>query len=210
MTLAEAKAADLSHFVESGRYLTEIYSAAWGHVDSHPQYQSILNEWLLATIKPQDVVLEIGAGGGRWSRNFANRVAHAFLVDGTPALEPAIRQQNDWQGFSYHVSTDGMMPFLETGSIDYCFSFDTFVHFETPLFETYITEIGRSLKKGGLFHLHYARYWPENESPDPRDFTYRDEPLVERLLINAGMYLTGKRQEYHSGNGSLLTEAMKR
>ena len=208
MTLAETKSQDLAWFVETGRHLTEIYGTAWGDFDT-AEVRSLVNDWIMARLGLQVVALEIGAGGGRWSRTLVGQVAHAILVDGTPLFETAIRQHADWPGFSFHVAPEGLMPFLESGTVDYCFSFDTFVHFETPLFEQYLDEIGRVLKCGGILHLHYARYWPENQHPDPRDFTYRDEALVGTLLNNAGMSLTGRRREQRIGNGSVYVEAVK-
>jgi len=208
--IAVRKADDLTAFVESGRYKTELYGTAWGHTDDNPDYQRIKMTWLMDVIMPHFTVLEIGPGGGRWSQNLIDKVAKAILVDGTPASEIAIRYRFNWDGFSYRVSPDGTMPFVDSGSIDYCFSFDTFVHFEPLLFDTYVGEIGRSLRPGGKFRLHYARHWPENESPDPADFTYRDEGDIAKLLDDAGMSLTPKRYEQRSGNGSLFVEAVKR
>lgn len=152
--------------------------------------------------------LEIGSGGGRWSRYFAGRVTRACLVDATVASEIAIRSHCDWPGFGFIVSPDGALPALQSESIDFAFSFDTFVHFDPALFDRYIVELGRVLKPSAKFILHYARRWPECEQDDTI-FFYREKEDVKRLLAEFGFGLTGRELELRGGFGSIVVEAVK-
>jgi len=208
---AREKSADLEQFVSSGQYLTEMFGDGWGGSLDDPlnaELRWIRDKWLLPAAQAAEYIIEIGAGGGRWSRYWPND-KHVILVDGTEASYTAIVQYTKRTDWRFLVSVDGHLPELAPNSFDYCFSFDTFVHFEAGLFDAYLAEFGRVLRFGGLLHLHYARLWPENREPDPEDFKYRKEEEVQLVLHNNRLELTSRRWERHHGNGSVLVEAMK-
>lgn len=128
----ERQAKGVELFVSSRQNESQIYGLHWGDPDKHENLRRVLNDFLLANLHSDMYVIEIGSGGGRWSRYFPGRVARAWLVDATPASEVAIRSHCNWPGFSFVLSTDGALPKIPTSSLDFAFSFDTFVHFEKP------------------------------------------------------------------------------
>jgi SAM-dependent methyltransferase len=205
---ANRQAKVLEEFVAAGTHRESLYGIEWGDPDLAPHLRQVRDEWLLPTIGPHATVLEIGSGGGRWSRYFVGRVERAILVDGTPASAAAIRERYHWPAFEYQVSPDGRLPLVGDGEVDYVFSFDTFVHFEAELFNRYIEEIGRVLRPGGLLHLHYARRWPDS-APEAESFRYRSEADVACRLGFAAMSLTERRMEFHGQLGSVLVEARR-
>ncbi len=210
-TNAGRQATALEQSVAAGEHLNMVYGTQWtGDFDSNPLMCLIRDEWLIPATEGCKIALEIGAGGGRWSRFWINRVEKAILVDGTPACEIATRHHLQWDGLEFLVSRKGTMPSIADASIDYCFSFDTFVHFEPPLFGRYISEIGRVLRPGGILHLHYARVWPENPMNDHESYKYRAESDVADMLSRSGLQLTERRHEIRVSNGSLLIEARAR
>jgi SAM-dependent methyltransferase len=109
------------------------------------------------------------------------------------------------------VSQDGNLPEIPDSSVDWVWSFDTFVHFHPELFDRYLREIARVLRpggpgcKGGLLHLHYAVAWPGLEH-NADCFQYRQPEQVADLAYTLGLHRTGRRVEYRSGFGSLLEE----
>ena len=149
---ASHQAESLERFVAAGHHRDAIYGLQWGDPLISPLLARVKEEFLLPALCPAITALEIGCGGGRWSRYFAGRVKKAFLVDATPAAEAAIRSHTDWAGFEFLMPVGTRLPELADASIDYVFSFDTFVHFHRELFDGYVREIGRILKPGGLLH----------------------------------------------------------
>jgi SAM-dependent methyltransferase len=180
----------LQQFVASGQYRHRVYGMEWGDPYTDPTLSQVLHRFLLPFLAPQSVVLEIGAGGGRWSRHMAGRVGRLILVDGAPEFETAIRRMLDCRDLDFVVSAAGRLPRVPTAGVDFVFSFDTFVHFHPPLFDAYVASVGRVLRPGGHFTLHHARRY-EGCDFDPRCFQYRDEVQVDALLRQHGLEPTG-------------------
>lgn len=206
---SDRQAAALERYVLEGYHGRRMYGTQYGMPEDDAFLRSIRDTWLLPSLLPGDRVLEIGAGGGRWSRHFVGKVKSAVLVDGTEASELAVKAWYDWRAFRFIVSKDGVLATVANASIDYCWTFDTFVHFDVPLFDRYLSEIGRALVPGGKLHLHYARLWPGHEQVNRTCFRYRDEEEVAAVLKKAGLELTGRRVEIHTGFGSVLVEARR-
>jgi SAM-dependent methyltransferase len=203
MNEAERQVAALDAFQGGG-----IYGLQWGSPDSDAHLVAVRDGFLLDNLRPGMSAVEIGAGGGRWSRYFVGRVARALLVDATPASERAIRAHCDWPGFEFVVSHDGSLPRIPDDSIDFAFSFDTFVHFEPTLFDGYLAQLGRVLKPRAKLVLHYAKRWPECEQ-DERCFRYRQDAEVERVCGGVELVPTGRNLELRCGFGSVVREFRK-
>lgn len=206
MDEAARQVAALDSFVASGCH--GIYGMRWGDPDNDAHLRAVRDSFLLANLSHRMTALEIGSGGGRWSRYFIGRTGRALLVDATPASEAAIRAHCPWPGFEFIVSTDGRLPSVATESVDFVFSFDTFVHFEAQLFDRYIAELGRVSKCGARFVFHYATCWDECEQNDVC-FRYRDNALVEQLLYDAGFAPTYRDLPLRCGFGSIVREAIR-
>ncbi len=52
---------------------------------------------------------------------------------------------------------DGLtFPMVDSGSIDFAFSFDSLVHVESDVMASYVSELARVLKPGGFAFLHHS------------------------------------------------------
>lgn len=205
---ASHQADSLERFVAAGHHREAIYGLQWGDPRNSPLLRRVKDEFLLPALRPAITALEIGCGGGRWSRYFPGRVKEAFLADATPAAEIAVRAHTDWAGFEFLVPVGSRLAEVADASIDYVFSFDTFVHFHRELFDGYVREISRVVKPGGLVHLHHAARWPEAEVNE-QNFQYRDESDIEALFSSAALRLTNRLIEFRGGYGSVLREAVR-
>src|SRR5262245_28544152 len=136
-TEAQRQQSALRAFVASGRYRDALFGLEWGDPRQAPHLAEVLNRFLKPFATADAVVVEIGAGGGRWSRELIGRAGRVILVDGVPEFETAVRQSCACSGVEFLVSADGRLPSLSDRSVDFVFSFDTFVHFAPPLFDAY-------------------------------------------------------------------------
>lgn len=221
-----------------------IYGLGWGDPQEHPALREVLDGWLLPNVTPETVALEIGSGGGRWTR-FLNPCKLIYSVDGSPKSEQLVREAfatsreyfldkeaDKLEAIDPHESlatlqralstvakmmriargrrlcenvrfivSDGKLP-IPSGSVDYVFSFDTFVHFERELFDAYLSEIARVLKPGGVLHLHYAV--PLGERSER--FCYRDPLEVDGQLMRIGFGAPKRRKLFKEGWGAVLVE----
>jgi SAM-dependent methyltransferase len=173
---------ELGKYVAEGKHLDRVYGLQWGDPATHLKY--ITEGWLIPGARTAQVSLEIGVGGGRWVPHYVNIVGWAILVDGTPAARTAV-SAHVTKAFDFHVSYNGGLPFQHSATVDWVWSFDTFVHFPQPLFDRYVGEVARVLRPGGVFHLHYAvRPMKAEEKPW---YEYRDFDEVKELFKSVGL-----------------------
>lgn len=130
----------------------------------HFGWISSLHVIYLICIKPfvgaETTALEIGCGGGAWSRAIAAcRPRELWCVDVLPSEET---------GFWEHVGRDPSVRYVQVddftcssfpdGHFDYFFSFGCFCHLSPPAVLEYLTNLARKLKPGARGFLMVADY----------------------------------------------------
>lgn len=143
------------------------YGAEWG-ATSEPRF-NVLKDWLEAYGRySQKQWLEIGCGGGRWTKYMVDTFPEMTLdiVDATPAAELLTRayaDADDTRLGEFYSCPSGYLPSKLHGTYDLVFSFDVFVHFSPVLFFTYLGSIYEALKPGGYLIFNYGLMFPRNE-----------------------------------------------
>lgn len=120
---------------------------------------SLAEAFIISNTKPDTVALEIGAGHGRWSPYLANRVVngHLNLVDlSSSCIEFCKKKLSNFKNVSYFSNDGRSLPFIKSDSIDFVWSFDTFVHIEEPEVRSYTRELFRVLKRQGMGIIHHS------------------------------------------------------
>jgi SAM-dependent methyltransferase len=119
--------------------------------------QALIDDVLLETIPAGGTVLEIGAGGGRWSEVLLPRAQRTILVDVTPAVLELCRERiGDRPDVEYVLSHGSDLPGVDDGAVDAIWSFDVFVHVAPTDQARYLDEIARVLRPGGVAAIHHA------------------------------------------------------
>ena len=140
--------------------------------------------------QPADkTVLDIGYGGGRMIAAAARHFGRVVGVDihdesSIVAEELAARGANNCE----LMTTDGRTLPLADASIDVAYSFIVFMHLEhIEVFNTYLTEIARVLKPGGLAVLYFGRRakYSHNKSSS---LLYAADRVMERLWMPRGYH----------------------
>jgi SAM-dependent methyltransferase len=123
-----------------------------------PEWKASVIEHLLVPTMPRDgVLLEIGPGGGRWSRSLEELAAQLILVDITEKTLDLCRKHLDGaSSVEYIVSPGAELPGVRTASVDGVWSFDVFVHVAPVDIADYLDEIARVLRPGGKAAIHHA------------------------------------------------------
>jgi len=114
-----------------------------------------------AYIKPHvtsdSTVMEIGPGGGRWTKYLLhartivlvelNPIFFDYLNDRFPAVK---------EKFRYYQTAGDELNGIESATVDFVFTFGTFVHLEPEVIQSYLHHIERVLRSGGIATLQYA------------------------------------------------------
>ncbi|WP_354677169.1 class I SAM-dependent methyltransferase [Cupriavidus plantarum] len=109
------------------------------------------------------VALELAPGHGRNSAKLIQQGAKVLhLVDVNQTCIDACRdrfgaQTGDCQ-LQYHVTAGDSLPFIETESLTFVYSFDSMVHFDRSIILAYLREFARAMKPGATGYIHHSNY----------------------------------------------------
>jgi SAM-dependent methyltransferase len=118
---------------------------------------AILDDLMAPHIPAQSRVLEIGPGAGRWTEHLLNRCSLVRLVDVSPVCIRLCRERfGSDSRIEYHLNDGSSLGFLEDGTVDAIWSFDTFVHIARADVERYVAQFPRVLSPGGVAVIHHS------------------------------------------------------
>ncbi len=130
------------------------WSAAWGN--TRAMWLTVMYPRLWSFI-PCKEILEIGPGMGRWTQ-FLIQFCDRFVgVDLAEKCVAACKQR--FLGFqkASFIANDGTtIDCVVDSSVDLVFSFDSLVHAELPVFESYIPQILAKLNAYGVAFIHHS------------------------------------------------------
>jgi ubiquinone/menaquinone biosynthesis C-methylase UbiE len=119
--------------------------------------RSLIEDVMARYIRPNGIVLEIGPGAGRWTEALRQMSKLVIVVDVSEVCIDLCKERfSHVDNISYHVNDGRTLPFIGDETIDSIWSFDVFVHIAPSDIESYISELSRVLKKGGVGIIHHA------------------------------------------------------
>ncbi len=140
----------------------------------------------------RSVVLEIGPGAGRWTEDLVEKCDRLMGIDISAAcVRECERRFRNHPHATFAVGNGEDLHTLDSESIDGVWSFDVFVHINKPQFSSYVAEIARVLRPGGVGVLHHGSSagthggWRSDvTTADVGDFLRSQGLIVERQLQN--------------------------
>ena len=133
----------------------DLYGMEWGDPDRHPALDYFRGQFLLPYLGPEKTVVEIGPGGGRWTREMTG-VRKLYAVDFYPELLAELRANFDRPNFAFIRNNGTDFPGVPEGSVDFVFSFGCFVHLDLGLIEAYLANIKPLLHADSDVVLQYS------------------------------------------------------
>src|ERR1035437_4958530 len=102
-------------------------------------------------------ILEIAPGHGRWTQFLEAHCDSLIGIDLTPSCVEICTRRFKGNTRLEFKSNDGLtLPMVDEASIDFAFSFDSLVHAESDVVSSYVNELARVLKPGGVAFLHHS------------------------------------------------------
>ena len=132
----------------------EILGEEW----THPERTRFVYERFASPyLSPSARVVEIGPGGGKFSRRLVEQCRELLLVD--ISREMLQRANRVIGGRAREVLIDdGQIDGVASASVDLVFSYDVFIHLESEEVFRYLAEVNRILKTGGVFSVHTSSF----------------------------------------------------
>jgi len=133
-----------------------IYGLEWGDPDTWTPLRFIRDRYVVPFVNPGHVALDIGCGGGRWTRYLLG-FKSVYAVDYYEALLLEFRKTFDRHRHVKPIKNNGTdFPGVAAQSVDYILSFGCFGHINQALIDSYLGNIKTILKPGGNVVIHYS------------------------------------------------------
>lgn len=119
--------------------------------------KSLIETFVKENLRPTSVALEIAPGHGRWSSYLVQNTEHVHLVDLNPSCIAFCKERfSDFNNVSYHINNGKSLSFIEPSTIDFVWSYDSFVHMDRGTIGYYFDAFSTVLKPGGKAVVHHA------------------------------------------------------
>jgi ubiquinone/menaquinone biosynthesis C-methylase UbiE len=119
--------------------------------------RSLCETFIAPYIRPDMTVLEIACGHGRWSEIMQPLCQRLILIDLNPECIERCQERFSNSGNVECLLTDGKsLPGVVDSSVDFVWSFDSFVHMDEAVIRRYFVEIARVLTPAGRAVIHHA------------------------------------------------------
>jgi 2-polyprenyl-3-methyl-5-hydroxy-6-metoxy-1,4-benzoquinol methylase len=130
------------------------WSSSWGSAKAQ-WFESILPR--VNAFLPAGTILEIAPGFGRWTNYLKNACDRLIVVDLSEKCIKSCQQRfiSD-SHIEYHVNDGKSLAMIPDNSIDFVFSFDSMVHAEADVLETYLAQIATKLTPNGVGFIHHS------------------------------------------------------
>ncbi|MDH3346598.1 MAG: class I SAM-dependent methyltransferase [Desulfobulbaceae bacterium] len=135
----------------------DIYGLEWGDPETNPPLQYVRDHFLLPYISADKTVVEIGPGGGRWTRYMLS-AKRIYAVDYHPEILNELKANITTTNIVPVTNSGDDFPSIPEGSIDFLFSFGTFVHLDLDIIDRYLKNIKPLLKAEGEVVIQYADF----------------------------------------------------
>lgn len=166
---------------------------------SNKRNQKGLEEYLDKNLEGKNF-LEIGCGGGQWSKYIYNK----NIFDKMYCIDALSETHNNFWSYLGNESKDTItyvkvedfnLDFIKDNSLDYVFSYDVFCHISYLGTESYLEALSRKCKKNSKLLIMYA---------DPSKYL-KSEPENRDHVIR---YLPEKKLIYKLSNKRLIEDAL--
>jgi hypothetical protein len=160
----------------------EEWSDPWG--TSHAQW----NGTILPRIRdclPSGTILEIAPGFGRWTHYLKDYCEQLWAVDKSSACVEACRQRFTADSHVRCYLNDGRsLSMIPDGSVDFVFSFDSFVHPDQDVVEGYVRQLAAKLKIGAKGFIHHSNFGEYVNSLRERLPEILARPLIKANILD--------------------------
>jgi ubiquinone/menaquinone biosynthesis C-methylase UbiE len=177
------------------------WSEPWGGAESQ-WYGSILPR--IHSFVPTTTILEIAPGFGRWTKYLKDKCEKLILVDlNANCIERCKSRFFAESHIEYYVNDGMSLEMIPDNSIDFLFSFDSLVHVEANVIQSYLAQCSRKLRPNGVGFIHhsnigaYQRWWSIKDTVIPSK--------LKRYLTRAGML-----NYYHWRSFSVTAQVFER
>ncbi len=165
----------------------------------------VVEDYIRPYVNFSSVVLEIGPGGGRWTKYLLN-AKKIILVELNPDFFQYLKTR-----FNKHIDklefyqTSGYeVDKIDDNSVNSVFSFGTFVHIDPEGINQYLAQIRRVLTPSGIAVIQYADKTKKKAKEDPGFSNMDQQKMEEYVSQNKLRMLTDDTLLFNNSNICVL------
>lgn len=162
----------------------DVYGLEWGDPEVSPPLKYVRDHFLMPYLSPNASVVEIGPGGGRWTRYMLN-AKQVYAVDYHQELLNELKSNFDANNIIYVKNNGDDFPNIQDGSIDFVFSFGTFVHLDIDIIDRYLRNMRPLLNHDSNVVIQYS----DKTKPlgkNNKEFSENDPDKMRALILSHG------------------------
>ena len=178
-----------------------IYGLQWGDPETNKKLGKIRDHWLLPYVTARHVGLEIGPGGGRWTRYMLG-FQRLYAVDHYPELLLELRK-NFPQPNIVEICNNGTdFPGVTPASVDFVFSFGAFVHMDMDVISGYLANLPAVIRPQAQLVIQYS---DKNKPAAQQNPGFSDnDPLRMREAVEAAGFRIEEEDTSTLKNSSIM------
>ncbi len=157
-----------------------LYGLHWGDPEKSPALGRVRDNWLLPYVRPDHIALEIGPGGGRWTR-YMTPFKLVYAVDYYPELLAELRKNFEHPNIIDVLNNGSDFPDIPSETVDFVFSFGTFVHLENDVIESYFRNLRPVVRPTAQIVIQYSD--KDKEEARKRDGFGDNDPRRMRAMV---------------------------
>jgi Methyltransferase domain len=161
-----------------------LYGLHWGDPQELGWLRTVRDEFLLPFVHPDRHGVEIGPGGGRWTR-YMLTFGRLYVVDFHQQLLDELARNFRMPTLILVKNNGTDFPGIPERSIDFVFSFGVFVHLDLAIIERYLQSLHEIIGSRGQIVLQYSdKTKPEGAAN--ASFGFNDPETMRALLGKYG------------------------
>jgi hypothetical protein len=162
-----------------------IYGLHWGDPQKNPELRWVRDHYLLQYVNPDHTALEIGPGGGRWTRYLLG-FGRLYGVDYHTELLDELTRNFRAPHLQLIRNNGTDFPGIPDQSVDFLFSFGVFVHLDIDIIGAYFSNMRRIIKAGGCAVIQYSDKNKERARKAGRGFVDTTPEIMRPLVVKCG------------------------
>lgn len=132
-----------------------IYGLEWGDPEQDWSLKLVRDQFILPYVDATQRALEIGPGGGRWTRYLLG-FREVMVVDKHRELLDELAKNFSEPNLVPILNSGTDLPGVAPDSIDFAFSFGVFVHLDAWIIEAYLKALHTVVKPSGNIVIQYS------------------------------------------------------
>ncbi len=157
----------------------------WGIPDEDSVLEKIRDNFIIPLVNENKTIVEIGPGGGRWTKYLLN-CDKLYLVDISAKMFEYLKKRfNSRPNIKFCLTDGSTFPGVPKNSVDLVLSMATFVHLEIDLIEQYLRNMKIILKDQSDVVIEYPEMKKSEAAKNP-GFAKNTAETMRKLVRNQG------------------------